>query len=444
MAISTTDIGNKTFYAKWTDDIAPVIGMLRYSYEPASLWHWLIGKDSLTITVPVTEEGSGADGITYTITPEGGTAKTETAAIENGEAEITVSADFKGTVSIVCTDKAGNVSAGVTVGAGLDASGVIIEDNAPDIVIKADRTPSDNEQTQPGGVAVEDRYYETVPALLVTVRDDMDNAITGGPDTIAYQAGDGAEKPVTFDRSTLQKAAFTIPAAEIPAGITEITVTATDNAGNRATKALTIKVKGPEKTPAAETDYHKEKLTGFAAGGTYRIHDTEYTADGEGCIPIKGEWMGTTVTIVKAGNGSETTDSPAQSLYIPARPAKPAPAGEDVAEPGGTGKLTGLTADTAYEVSTDGGKTWVSRRADGNGATMELTAAEPYTYPISDIRENKTITVEGVAKKSGGKPSGTGGGCRARDNTPGRADAGWQTGQYTRTERNRDAGRNRP
>ena len=141
MAISTTDIGNKTFYSKWTDDIAPAIGMLRYSYEPASLWHWLIGKDSLTITVPVTEEGSGADGITYTITPEGGTAKTGTAAIENGEAEITVSADFKGTVSIVCTDKEGNVSAGVTVGAGLDAPGVIIEDNAPDIVIKADRTP---------------------------------------------------------------------------------------------------------------------------------------------------------------------------------------------------------------------------------------------------------------------------------------------------------------
>ncbi len=29
-----------------------------------------------------------------------------------------------------------------------------------------------------------------------------------------------------------------------------------------------------------------------------------------------------------------------------------------------------------------------------NGDTVELTAAEPYTYTISDIRENKTITVE--------------------------------------------------
>lgn len=364
-AISTTDIGDKTFYAKWTDDIAPVIDMLRYSYKPANLWHWLIGKDSLIITVPVIEEGSGADEITYTVTPESGVAEEKTAALTNGTAKITVSADFKGEILIVCTDKAGNVSAYVTVGASLDAAGVIIEDNAPDIVIKADRSPSDTQQTQPGGVAVEDRYYETVPALLVTVRDDMDNAITGGLAAIIYQVGNGAEKPVTFDKSNLQKAAqaaFTIPASEIPAGITEITVTAADNAGNRVTKALTIKVKGAENKPAAEIDYRKEKLTGLAAGGTYRINDTEYTADGEGCIPIKEEWMGTTVTVVKAGNGSETTDSPAQNLPIPARPAKPKPTGEDVAVPGGTGKLTGLAADTAYEISTDGGKTWVSRR----------------------------------------------------------------------------------
>ncbi len=563
-AISTTDIGAKTFYAKWTDDIAPVIGTLRYSYEPASLWHWLIGKDSLTITVPVTEEGSGADEIIYTVTPESAAAEEKTAALTNGTAAITVSADFKGTISITCTDKAGNVSAGVTVGAGLDASGVIIEDNAPEITVRADRTPADTEQTQPGGVAVEDRYYETTPALLVTVKDDMDNAVTGGLDAITYRVGDGGEKTVTFDKSALQtaaQAAFTIPASEIPAGVTEITITATDNAGNQAEMKLTIKVKRPENKPAAEIAYREEKLTGLTAGGTYRIHDTEYTADGEGCIPIKEEWMGTTVTIVKAGNGSETTDSPAQNLLVPARPAKPTPTGEDVAVLGGTGKLTGLTADTTYEVSTDGGKTWVSRRADGNGVitglapgaytvrveagasnfvsensnsakigayqikvtfvvdgeicrevfvdyggtladippvpvkenaigawcsdeqgtpatfagitadmtvyavytyyytvtlqggagytltaetgsespvkegesftfrvalekgyqrtknfavkvngdTVELTAAEPYTYTISDIRENKTITVEGVAKKSGGKPSGSSG-----------------------------------
>lgn len=381
-AISATDIGDKTFYAKWTDDIAPVIDMLRYSYKPASMWHWLIGKDSLIITVPVIEEGSGADEITYTVTPKSGVAEEKTAALTNGTAKITVSADFKGEILIVCTDKAGNVAADVTVGASLDAAGVIIEDNALDIVIKADRSSSDTQQTQPGGVAVEDRYYETVPALLVTVRDDMDNAITGGLDTIAYQVGNGAKKPVAFDKSNLQKAAqaaFTIPASEIPAGITEITVTAVDNAGNRAAKTLTIKVKGSENKPAAEIDYRKEKLTGLAAGGTYRINDTEYTADGEGCIPIKEEWMGTTVTVVKAGNGSETTDSPAQNLPIPARPAKPKPTGEDVAVPGGTGKLTGLAADTAYEISTDGGKTWVSRRADGNGV---ITGLAPGAYTV--------------------------------------------------------------
>lgn len=380
--ITATDIGNKTFYAKWTDDIAPVIGTLEYSYEPASLWHWLIGKDSLTITVPVTEEGSGADVVTYTVTPEGAAAEEKTVALRDGVAEITVSADFKGTISITCTDKADNVSAGVTVGTGLDAAGVIIEDNAPDITVLADRTPSDNEQTQPNGVAVEDRYYETVPALLVTVKDDMDNAITGGLASITYQVGSGAAKTVTFDKSTLQKsaqAAFSISASEISTGITEITVNATDNAGNTAAKKWTIKVKGPENKPAAEIDYRKEKLTNLAAGGTYRINDKEYTADGEGCIPIETDWFDNSLSMIKAGNGSETTDSPVQSLPVPARPAKPAPTGKDVAVPGGSGELTGLTADTVYGVSTDGGKTWTGRRSDGNGA---ITGLAPGVYTL--------------------------------------------------------------
>ena len=135
--ISTTVTGDKEYWAKWTDNIAPVIGTLGYSYQPKNFWQWLIGKDSLIITVPVTEEGSGADQITYTLTPEGGTVSEETSAITNGEAKITISADFKGTVAIVCTDKAGNTSASVTVGAGLNATGIMIEDNAPQIEFKA-------------------------------------------------------------------------------------------------------------------------------------------------------------------------------------------------------------------------------------------------------------------------------------------------------------------
>ena len=373
--ILTTDTGEKEYWAKWIDDIAPVIGDLQYSYEPKNLWHWLIGKDSLVITVPVTEEGSGADEITYSMTPEDGGTETKSAAIENGAAEITIAPVFKGTIAITCTDKAGNTSAGVTVGADLNADGVIIEDHAPEITVLADRGTSDTEPTQPDGVAVSGGYYVVPPALPVSVKDDMEHAVTGGLSAITYQIGDGAAKTVTFDRSTLQEAAqaaFTIPAEEIPTGVTEITVTATDNAGNKTVKTLIIRVKGPEEKPAAVIAYREEKLTYLVPGAAYLIDGKPYTADEEGGIPIAEGWFGSTVSIIKQGNDIETTDSPAQSLPIPARPPKPAPTGVDVDTPGGTGKLTDLTAGTAYEVSADGGKTWTSKTADENGVITRL------------------------------------------------------------------------
>ena len=342
--ISGTDIGNKEYWAKWTDDIAPVIGTLTYNYQPANLWNWLIGKDSLIITVPVTEEGSGADIITYTVTPDGGAAKVETAAIKNGEAEITVSADFKGTISIVCTDRAGNTSAGVTVGAGLGANGIIIEDNAPDITTD-----------------VRTDYYDTAAAINVTVKDDTGNAITAGIASVTYQAGDGTAKPVTIDTNALQaEITFTIPASEIPTGVTEITVTATDNAGNEVTKRFIVKVKGPEKKPAAVIGYREEKLKNLVPGEKYAIDGTEYTADGEGCIPITEGWFDSTVSIIKKGNGSETTDSPAQSLFIPARPAAP-----------GAPELS-VRDDKSITLKTITGAQY--RLADGTGNWQDSTA----------------------------------------------------------------------
>ena len=233
--ISATDTGDKEYWAKWTDDIAPVIGVLEYSYQPKNLWHWLIGKDSLTITVPVTEEGSGADEIIYTVTPTGGTAKQETAEIKNGKAEITLFPDFKGTVSITCTDKAGNISSGVAVEAGLDAdaNGIILEDNAPEIVFQAKNA----ERMQSG-------EYETAPDIAVTVTDDKDNAVSGGIASVSYQVGDGAVKAVDHDYTTsmVVNDSFTIPASEIPTGETVISVTAKDHAGNSVTERMTIKV----------------------------------------------------------------------------------------------------------------------------------------------------------------------------------------------------------
>ena len=217
--------GSHEYYAKWTDNIAPVIGPLEYSYQPKNLWQQLIGRESLIITVPVTEEGSGADKIIYTVTPDGGTASEGSEDIRNGLAKLTVSADFKGTIAITCTDHAGNTSAGVTVGAGLNATGVIIEDNAPRIAFMAD-----NEE-------VSEEEYAAAFDVTVTVTDDKDNAVSAGLALVSYQVGDGAEKELQkdFSASLTAETSFVIRTDEIPAGRTVITVTAVDNAGNRNT-----------------------------------------------------------------------------------------------------------------------------------------------------------------------------------------------------------------
>lgn len=231
--IPATATGNKEYWAKWTDNIAPVIGTLTYNYQPQNLWQWLIGKDSLVITVPVTEEGSGADKINYTVTSDGGTAEQKTAEINNGKAEITLSPDFKGTVSITCTDKAGNISAGVTVGAGTASKGIILEDNAPEIAFQAG-----NAELLSSG------EYKTAPDVTVTITDNKNNAISAGIASVSYQIGNGSVKTVdhNYTADMVVSDSFTIKANEIPADGAVISVTATDNAGNSRTATHTVKI----------------------------------------------------------------------------------------------------------------------------------------------------------------------------------------------------------
>lgn len=368
------------------DRTSPVIGTLTYENEVhLNLWHWIIGKTSMVIHVPVTDTGSGVNEISYTLTPrdaagnlDSSKAVTKTATIAGGEAKITFNEDFRGTITIGCMDTAGNSADSVTIGT--DAGGVIVEDRAPIISVQADRGISDMQQTEPGGVAVSEGYYDYAPALFVTVKDDADNAVTAGIAFVTWQVGDGEEQSVTAGTGSLQTdISFTVPSSQIPTGNVRIKITAVDNAGNEAVKSVIVKVKGPEKQPAAEIDYREEKLTGFVPGEKYSISGTELSADEEGCIQIEGRWLGTTVSIIKRGNGNETFDSPAQNLSIPERPQKPTPTGVDVSTAGETGKLTGLAADTSYEISTDGGETWESKTADGDG---EITGLAPGSYVV--------------------------------------------------------------
>lgn len=327
-AAGNTSVKSAVFTVK-LDTTKPVIGALTYENKATNLLNWIIGKKSLIIHVPVVDEGSGVTRISYTMTPvdadgsqDSSKAETKTASVsENGgvtEAKITFEEEFKGNITITCSDVLGNPADSVTIS--VDGGGVIVENNAPKISFAVN------------GGAVSENYYDAAPNILVSVTDDKDDqsssVITGGIASVTYQIGSsGTQKSDgnNYSASMVENSTFTILANKISTGETEIIVTATDNAGNVARESIIVKVKGPEATPDAAISYINETLTGLVANVEYKINGSVKTADENGVLPIESSWIGTTISIVRKGNGSTTLDSAAQNLSIPARPEAPIP-----------------------------------------------------------------------------------------------------------------------
>lgn len=248
-----------TLYACWMDETAPVIGTPTYENKAADLWQWVIGKKSLIVHVPVLDEGSGVERIEYTMTPAKDSAtakeaaqtpqeeagktvksrdtKTGTAKVKNGVALITFGEDFKGSISITCTDRAGNAADGVSIGtAGTD--GVIVEDRAPNITI-----------------AAKESYKGKAGDIQVVVKDDAEYAVTAGLAVVTWQIGDKEEEFVSVGTETLQtEAAFTIPGKTLSTGKNRIRVKAIDNAGNEAVQEVTVLVKEKPGDSKSETE----------------------------------------------------------------------------------------------------------------------------------------------------------------------------------------------
>ncbi len=257
-----------TLYAKWVDDIAPVLEKAAFRKGHTDLASWMIGQKGLAITVPIIEEGSGAERAVYALMPEGkeekpksaqawqkiyakayggnglplglaaaGGAKTGKAKIRerDGEtvAEFTIDEDFKGTIAMTCTDRAGNVSARKVLTS--KGQGVIVEDNAPRIRFTA------KGKAQAGGSAV----------IEVEVEDDAGDNISGGIAGITYRIDKGKEKEVkekAFSKRIVESYRFTV---EIKGeGSHTLYVEAKDNAGNWNDHKMTLAI--PEKgEPAA-------------------------------------------------------------------------------------------------------------------------------------------------------------------------------------------------
>ena len=235
--------GNETVTDALTvklDTIKPVIGDAAFNEGYKNLWNWLIRKDSLEITVPVEEMGSGIESVEYKLIPEDGSTagqpSVKKASVENRagyKAVIYINPDFKGKIMITARDHAGNASDTKMIGTdGSGIHGIIVEDNAPEITFLVN-----------GGESLAEEY-EKAPTVVVAVKDDENNVISAGLASVAYQIGNSAECVVQedFTTSIRTEVKFSIPEEKLPAAGADITVKAVDNAGNRAEKKITVRI----------------------------------------------------------------------------------------------------------------------------------------------------------------------------------------------------------
>ena len=146
-----------------------------------------------------------------------------------------------------------------------------------------------------------------------------------------------------------------------------------------------------ELTPAAGIDYSAEQLTGLTAGAGYTVSGEAVTADGDGKLAIDSSWLGTTLSIVKPGNGSTTEDSAAQLLDVPARGTAPNNVGktDETALHATNGTLTGLSIGMEYKKGAAGA--WL----DVGGSSV--TGLAPDTYYV---RVKATATAFASAEQS--------------------------------------------
>ena len=223
------------------DTIKPVIGDAAFNEGYKNLWNWLIRKDSLEITIPVEEAGSGIESVDYELIREdssttAGRASVKKASGENSAgytAVIYVNPDFKGKIKITAKDYAGNVSDTKMIGTdGSGIHGIIVEDHAPEITFSVNGSESPAEE------------YEKAPTVDVTVKDDKENVISAGLASVAYQVGNSAEHVLQEDFATgiRTEVKFSIPKEKLPETGADITVKAVDNAGNRAERKITVRI----------------------------------------------------------------------------------------------------------------------------------------------------------------------------------------------------------
>lgn len=164
----------------------------------------LIGKSHLIVQVPVRDERL----LRYSFCTLDGCRYDGTAVVKGGVARIEVTGDFHGDILLKEND-----GASVSVAEALGGSCILIEDDAPII------------------------SFNAADELTVTVKDNINNAISSGLASVTYRVETGEEHAcpdsATFvGNVSVYETSFAIPQDLIPSGTCVIRVTAVDPAGN--------------------------------------------------------------------------------------------------------------------------------------------------------------------------------------------------------------------
>lgn len=235
----TTDVsGENTYYLRQNDSgyitdaktipvkidtDRPVAGKISMSTHYQVGWN--LSKDDIQITQPVEDNTSGPDHIAYTLrtvigeegtigtNPTSGTAEVDA----DGNAIITISKKFKGTINITSYDKAGNVGDTITY------EKIAAEDEAPGLKLIDSFTED---------------WYTTVQTVRVSAQDTFSGlykityTVDGGEEQTLFEAKTNYYDPMVTDKKEVS--------FQAQDGTHTYAITAMDNAWNSTTTEITI------------------------------------------------------------------------------------------------------------------------------------------------------------------------------------------------------------
>ncbi|QUL55719.1 S-layer homology domain-containing protein [Paenibacillus tritici] len=222
------------------------------------------------------------------------------------------------------------------------------------------------------------------PAIAGLTADDI--TITGDTGSAVKGALSGSGTAWSIALTSVEKEGDVSVAVNSPSGYTI--------SGSPLTATVSLFKPAPEVTPTADIDYAAEQLTGLTANGSYTVNGASMMATAEGKLAIDSSWLGTSLSIVKKGNGSTTIDSAAQTLVVASRPAAPADvaATAETAINANNGTLVDVTPAMEYKKGSAGAWTVI--------ADTTVTGLAPDTYYVRTkatatafASEAQTVTV---------------------------------------------------